>query len=185
MLFPTLPAGHHLTVRRERLDVLLAGSRLPPQPPRTDGRLATLSVTLPVRFRGGALIIRAPASDLTHGEEREKLDSAAPTSDLEWTAFRGECEYEVEAVTRGCRMSLSYAVFGKSFGAPMANMVVAAPEPVLFAPNQPFLDLFPPVLQMSRGRKIGFLLAHDYDVDPSVVLAETLVPFVRAPSPSP
>jgi hypothetical protein len=169
MLFPTLPVGHYLTARREKLDVLLTGSRMPPQlrALRNDGRIATLSITLPVRFRGGSLLIRD-----TEGNQ-ERLDTAAPTSDLEWTAFLGECEYEVETVTKGCRMSISYAIFAKSYGA-----TTLTPDP-LFTPNQPFLDLLPPVLQMSRGRRIAFLLSHDYDVDPSVVLAESLVPFVR------
>ncbi|KAK7018280.1 hypothetical protein R3P38DRAFT_2982063 [Favolaschia claudopus] len=170
MLFPTLAVGHHLTVRREKLDVLLAGSRMPPQlrAMNNDGRVATLSITLPVRFRGGSLVIRDSEG------RQERLDTAAPTSDLEWTAFTGDCDYEVETVTKGLRMSISYAVFAKSFGATTA----LTPDP-LFTPNQPFLDLFPPVLQMSRGRKIAFLLSHDYDVDPSVVLAESLVPLLR------
>lgn len=164
-LFPTLPIGHYLTVRRDRVDVILTGGRLAPQPraQRADGRAATLSVTLPVRFRGGSLLIR-------DGEgNQERLDTAAPTSDLEWTAWLAACDVEVEAVTQGCRVSISYAVFAKSFG---------AADP-LFAPSQPFLDLLPPVLQMSRGRRIAFLLAHDYDVDPSVLLAESLVPSLR------
>ncbi|KAF7350584.1 hypothetical protein MSAN_01618400 [Mycena sanguinolenta] len=180
MLFPTLPIGHYLTVRRERLDVLLAGSRMPTQQGqrRTDNRIATLSITLPVRFRGGALVIRDSPE---HGGAIERLDTAAPTSDLEWTAFLGECEHEVEPVTKGCRMSLSYAVFSKSFGAGtgVGGIGLGAGMELLFTPNQPFLDLFPPVLQMSRGRKIAFLLAHDYDVDPSVLLAESLVPFLK------
>ncbi|KAJ7136750.1 hypothetical protein C8R44DRAFT_767822 [Mycena epipterygia] len=169
-LFPTMPIGHYLTVRRDRLDVILTGGRMGPQSRalRNDGRIATLSVTLPVRFRGGSLLIRDTAGN------QERLDTAAPTSDLEWTAFLGECEYEVEQVTKGCRVSIAYAVFAKSFG-----VTELTPDP-LFTPSQPFLDLLPPVLQMSRGRKIAFLLAHDYDVDPSVLLAESLVPYVRS-----
>ncbi|KAJ7082347.1 hypothetical protein C8R43DRAFT_909689 [Mycena crocata] len=168
-LFPTLPVGHFLTVRRDKVDVILTGGRLAPQPRalRTDGRIATLSVTLPVRFRGGSLVIRAA------DDSQERLDTAAPTSDLEWTAFLGECDYEVETVTKGCRVSVSYAVFGTSFSA-----TALTPDP-LFTPSQPFLDLLPPVLQMSRGRQIAFLLAHDYDVDPSVSLAESLVPHLK------
>ncbi|KAJ7692471.1 hypothetical protein B0H17DRAFT_871281, partial [Mycena rosella] len=168
-LFPTLPVGHYLTVRRDRVDVILTGARMAPQPRslRNDGRVATLSVTLPVRFRGGSLLIRD-----TDGSQ-ERLATAAPTSDLEWTAFLSECEYEVEAVTQGCRMSISYALFAKSFGA-----TALTPDP-LFTPSQPFLDLLPPVLQMSRGRRIAFLLAHDYDVDPAALLAEALVPYLK------
>ncbi|KAJ7752596.1 hypothetical protein B0H16DRAFT_1317447 [Mycena metata] len=169
MLFPTLPTGHYLSVRRDKLDVILSGGRLAPQlrALRNDGRIATLSVTLPVRFRGGSLVIR-------DGEgNQERLDTAAPTTDLEWTAFLGECDYEVETVTKGCRMSISYSIFAKSFGA-----TTLTPDP-LFTPSHPFLDLLPPVLQMSRGRKIAFLLSHDYDIDPSISVAESLVPFLK------
>ncbi|KAF7297758.1 hypothetical protein MKEN_01399500 [Mycena kentingensis (nom. inval.)] len=190
-LLPNLPVGTHLIATRDRLDVLLAGGRLAPQPSaqaraRSDGRVATLNITLPVRFTGGALTIRDP----TDGRI-ERLDSAtagtpAAQSDLEWTAFLGECEYDVDVVTRGCRMSISYAVFAKSFSgvaSPTPFVSGAQPPAVsltpLFSPNQPFLDLLPPVLQMSRGRKIAFLLAHDYEVDPSVALAETLAAHLK------
>ncbi|KAJ7061715.1 hypothetical protein C8F01DRAFT_1286717, partial [Mycena amicta] len=190
-LLPNLPPGTHLTATRDRLDVLLAGGRLPPQPSpqalaqaRRDNRVATLSITLPVRFTGGALSIRDPFDG-----RLERLDTIGATlpgqiqSDLEWTAFLGECEYDVDVVTRGCRMSISYAVFAKTFGGAAPTTAPFVPGGIdstsllpLFAPNQPFL---PPVLQMSRGRKLAFLLAHDYEIDPSVAVAETLVPQLK------
>ncbi|KAJ7058740.1 hypothetical protein C8F01DRAFT_1370941 [Mycena amicta] len=193
-LLPNLPPGTHLTATRDRLDVLLAGGRLPPQPSpqalaqaRRDNRVATLSITLPVRFTGGALTIRDPFDG-----RLERLDTIGATtpgqiqSDLEWTAFLGECEYDVDVVTRGCRMSISYAVFAKTFGGAAPTTAPFVPGGMdstsllpLFAPNQPFLDLLPPVLQMSRGRKLAFLLAHDYEIDPSVAVAETLVPQLK------
>ncbi|KAJ7626052.1 hypothetical protein FB45DRAFT_922827 [Roridomyces roridus] len=175
-LFPTLPTGHHLTVRRDTLDIIIKGGSMAPQPRslRADGRIATLSIGLPVRFRGGALVIRDTAGNI------ERLETAAPTNDLEWTAFLGECEYEVEPVTQGARVALSYAVFARSFAAApelvMPSEGVLAP---LVSPSQPFLDLLPPVLQMSRGRKLGFLLSHDYDADPSALVAESLVPLLK------
>ncbi|KAF7293849.1 hypothetical protein HMN09_01180900 [Mycena chlorophos] len=210
-LLPKLPPGTYLTATRDRLDVLLAGGRLPAQPVaavqaqvaaqgrRGDGRVATLSITLPVRFSGGALTIRDPLDGRTERLENTQSSTQSAPGDLEWTAFLGECEYEVDVVTRGCRMSISYAVFAKPFGpAPGPNAGLASPAPFvsgqqlpggidnqslsttpLFAPNQPFLDLLPPVLQLSRGRKIAFLLSHDYDVDASSVLAETLVPQLK------
>nr|GAT51333.1 predicted protein [Mycena chlorophos] len=208
-LLPKLPPGTYLTATRDRLDVLLAGGRLPAQPVaavqaqvaaqgrRGDGRVATLSITLPVRFSGGALTIRDPLDGRTERLENTQSSTQSAPGDLEWTAFLGECEYEVDVVTRGCRMSISYAVFAKPFGpAPGPSAGLASPAPFvsgqqlpggidnqsttpLFAPNQPFLDLLPPVLQLSRGRKIAFLLSHDYDVDASSVLAETLVPQLK------
>ncbi|KAJ7230275.1 hypothetical protein GGX14DRAFT_582711 [Mycena pura] len=84
--------------------------------------------------------------------------SAAPTTDLEWTAFLGECMHEVETVSNGCRMSVARE---RGLLAPVRGLLSA----VASAPSQPFL---PPVLQMSPGRKVDFFFLHDYDIDPSV-----------------
>ncbi|KAJ7221353.1 hypothetical protein GGX14DRAFT_558850 [Mycena pura] len=97
--------------------------------------------------------------------------SAAPTTDLEWTAFLGECMQEVETVSNGCRMSVARE---RSLLAPVRGLLSA----VASAPSQPFL---PPVLQMSPGRKVDFFFLHDYDIDPSVLLADALALQVRSP----
>jgi hypothetical protein len=169
-LFPSLPSGHYLTAIRDKLEVLATGSRLPSQSRtlRSDGRVATVIITLPVRFRGGALVIRDPES-----QEEKFFGRGGKNGDLEWTAFMAECDYEVEPVQKGCRMSLSYGIHLRTFG---PSGVGADP---LINPSDKFLDLLAPLLNASRGRKIAFYLSHSYGVNPAEVLADTLVPDVR------
>ncbi|KII91868.1 hypothetical protein PLICRDRAFT_524272 [Plicaturopsis crispa FD-325 SS-3] len=169
-LFPTLPTGHYLTAVRDKLEVIVDGGRMGPQPLalRNDGRVATVMVALPVRFRGGALIVHD-----AEGNHEKFYGRGGKSGDMEWTAFLNDCEYEVETVTKGCRISLSYAIFLKTFG-PSG----IAPDP-LISPSDNFLDLVSPVLNMSRGRKIAFYLQHDHGVNPAETLAETLVPSLK------
>lgn len=169
-LFPNLPAGHYLTTMRDRLEVLGSGGRMGPQPRslRNDGRSATIIITLPVRFRGGALIVRDP-----EGNQEKYFGRGGKNGDIEWTAFLPDCDYEVETVQKGCRMSLSYGVFLRTFGPAGAN-----PDPLIH-PSDDFLDLLAPILNMSRGRRIAFYANYDYQMNPAEVLAETLVPHVR------
>lgn len=136
---------------------------------RNDGRVATLSVTLPVRFRGGGMIVRSDSFDT----EEKYYGRGGKTGDMEWLAFLTDCDYEVETVEKGCRVSVLYGVYLKSFGTGVGN----AAEP-LINPSDGLFDLLAPVLNMSRGRKIAFYLSYDYGVNPAEVLAESLVPHV-------
>ncbi|KAF9053865.1 hypothetical protein BDZ89DRAFT_938657 [Hymenopellis radicata] len=168
-LFPNLPEGHYLTAVRDRLEVISSGGRMGPQSRtlRNDGRVATLSVTLPVRFRGGCMIVRSES----YGTEEKYYGRGGKTGDMEWTAFLTDCDYEVETVEKGCRVSILYGVYLKTFGTGVG-------EP-LINPSDGLFDLLAPVLNMSRGRKIGFFLCHDYGVNPAEVLAESIVPHLK------
>jgi hypothetical protein len=165
-LFPTLPVGHYLITVRDRLEVMASGCRMSAQPRtlRNDGRVATIVVTLPVQYRGGALIIR----DAEGSEER--FFGGGQPGQVEWTAFLAECEYEVETVQQGCRMSISFAVHLKTYGPSVDPLIT---------PSEHFLDLVSPVLSLSRGRKVAFYLTHDYGVNPADVLAESMVPHLK------
>lgn len=167
-LFPSLPAGHYLTVLRDKLDVIQSGRKMSPQN-HNDGRVATINITLPVRFRGGTLVIR----DIDRSEERYS-GRGGKGGDMEWVAFLAECEYEVEPVNKGCKLTISYGVYPRTFGP-----AGAYPDP-LIAPSANFLDLFSPILNTMRGRKIAFYLINDYGINPSEVLAESLVPYVSS-----
>ncbi|KAF9462249.1 hypothetical protein BDZ94DRAFT_1220187 [Collybia nuda] len=171
-LFPNLPPGHYLTTMRDRLEVLCGGGRMGPQPRslRNDGRSATIIVTLPVRFRGGALVIRDP-----EGNQEKYFGRGGKNGDIEWTAFLPDCDYEVETVQKGCRISISYAVFLRT-----SNPVPGANPDPLIHPSDDFLDLLAPILNMSRGRRIAFYANYDYPVNPAEVLAETLIPHLKA-----
>lgn len=166
-LFPNLPTGHYLVAVRDRLEIVLGGCRMTPQPRtlRNDGRVATVCVTLPVHYQGGALVIR----NAEQTEERFFGVGGNP-EEVEWTAYLAECEYEVETVTEGCRMSISFAVHLKTYG--------PAVDP-LIAPTERFLDLLSDVLKKCRGKKVAFYLTQDYNVNPAEVLAESLVPHLK------
>jgi hypothetical protein len=164
-LFPNLPVGHYLITVRDRLEVMVNGCRMTPQSRtlRNDGRVATICVTLPVQHRGGALIVRD-----SEGTE-EKFFGGGKPEEVEWTAFLAECEYEVEPVQQGCRMSISFAVHLKTYGPGVDPLIT---------PSENFLDLLSPVLRLSRGRKVAFYLTQEYGVNPAEALAESLVPHV-------
>lgn len=171
-LFSTVPVGHYLTALRDRLEVVQKGGRMIPQPKPLDGRVATIIVTLPVRYRGGALVVRDidENEEIYHGGGR---GGAIGVGHLEWTAILADCDYEVEEVTKGCRVTLSYAVYLRTFGPSGVQ-----PDP-LITPSDRFLDLVAPVLNVCRGRKIAFYLTGEYGVNPADVLAESLVPYLK------
>jgi len=171
-LFSTLPVGHYLTAVRDKLEVVPKGGRMIPQPKPLDSRVATVIVTLPVRHRGGALVIRDPDEneEIYHGGGR---GGAIGVGHLEWTAILADCDYEVEEVTKGCRLTLSYAVYLRTFGPSGLQ-----PDP-LITPSDRFLDLVAPVMNVCRGRNIAFYLTGEYGVNPADVLAESLVPYLK------
>lgn len=168
-LFPLLPTGHYLVAARDKLEVLVSGGRMDQQR-SIDGRAATVIITLPVRFRGGAMVVHDP-----DGRQEKFYGRGGKQGDIEWTAFLADCNYEVQTVDKGCRVSISYGVYIKSFGSSGAQ-----PEP-LITPNDVFLDVLSPILNICRGRKIAFYLANEYAiVDPAETLAESLVPEVSS-----
>ncbi|TFL07522.1 hypothetical protein BDV98DRAFT_497744 [Pterulicium gracile] len=167
-LFPLLPTGHYLVAARDKLEVLVSGGRMDQQR-SIDGRAATVIITLPVRFRGGAMVVHDP-----DGRQEKFYGRGGKQGDIEWTAFLADCNYEVQTVDKGCRVSISYGVYIKSFGSSGAQ-----PEP-LITPNDVFLDVLSPILNICRGRKIAFYLANEYAiVDPAETLAESLVPELK------
>ncbi|KAI0265426.1 hypothetical protein BC834DRAFT_824987 [Gloeopeniophorella convolvens] len=167
-LFPALPGGHYLHVVRDKLEIVPTGASMNEQAPPGDTRVATVIVTLPVRFRGGALVVHAPEG----GEERFQ-SRGGKSGHMEWAAYLADCTTEVEPVQKGCRITVSYAVHLKTFGP-----AGVAPDP-LIAPSDHFLDNLAPIFNMTRGRMIAFYLTGDYGVNPADVLAESLVPYLK------
>ncbi|KAG6815406.1 hypothetical protein H0H87_002184 [Tephrocybe sp. NHM501043] len=167
-LFPNLPNGHHMSTRRDKLEIVDTGSRLDLQPHslRQDGRTATIIVTLPSRFEGGSLVVHN-----SNSLQERYLGRGGKIDEVEWTAFLPDCRYEIEPVQRGCRISITYGVYLRSFGP-------SGPEP-LIRPSDNFLDQLAPILNLSRGRKVAFYLEFDYPVNPAESLAESVVPLLR------
>lgn len=192
-LFPELAPGATLTALRDRLDVIDEGGRLPLHSPaalKNDGRAATLIVTLPAKFRGGSSIVRDPRLADVPASEEKFIGGGGKNGDLDWVAFRADCDFEVETVTKGCRLSLSYSVFIKP---PVHNAVVQMPgqpqsayqanpnaEP-LAIPSDRFFDLMSPIMNMSRGKSVAFFLNYEYGVNPAEFKANGIIPRVSSP----
>ncbi|KAI0752755.1 hypothetical protein C8Q80DRAFT_1303029 [Daedaleopsis nitida] len=157
-LFPALPVGHYLTAIRDKLEIWPKGNGVTVQSRPLDNRVATILVTLPVN---------------PDGAEERFYGRGGKGGDLEWTAFLSDCDYEIQPVRSGCRMTISYAVQVKSFGPAGIQ-----PDP-LISPSDQFLDMLSPVLNLSRGRTIAFYLTGEYGVNPGEVLAESLVPNLK------
>lgn len=184
-LFPNLPAGYYLSVLRDKLEVVVSGGRMGRQPIslRNDGRSATILVTLPVRYRGGAVIVTEPS----FGDNEKFAGRGGKNGDLDWVAFWGDCDYEIETVQSGCRVSVSYGVYIKGFGVPMVGPSSSglpgsagsvARDEDLITPSDKFFDTLSSILNMSRGKKLGFFLNYSYNSDPSLITAESLIPQV-------
>ncbi|TFK52832.1 hypothetical protein OE88DRAFT_1627401 [Heliocybe sulcata] len=169
-LFPSLPVGHYLVAVRDKLEIIVTGGRMSPQPRalRNDTRVAMVVVTLPARFRGGALVVRD-----SEGTTDKFYGRGGKSGDMEWVAFLSDCEYEQETVQKGCKICISYAVYVKSHGPSGPT-----PDP-LISPSDYFLDQLIEILNASRGALIGFYLAGDYGVNPAEVLADALVPNLK------
>ncbi|KAH8112813.1 hypothetical protein DFH11DRAFT_1604082 [Phellopilus nigrolimitatus] len=134
----------------------------------TEGKVASIIVTLPVRFRGGALTVHD-----FEGNEEKYYGRGGKPGDLEWTAFLADCDHEVETVHRGVRLTISYNVLLRTFGPS------PSPSQSLMLPSDRFLDLISPILNMSRGQHIAFYLREQYGFSPADVLAESLVPHLK------
>lgn len=169
-LFPNLPIGKHLTAVLDRLNVVESGSRLAPHSPahlRNDDRAATIIVSLPVRNRGGSIVVR----NVERREERF-LGAGGKGGDLDWIALRSDCSYEIEPVQNGVSLAITYAVFVQSFGPATNN-----PD-TLVTPTDQFFNLLSPILNLTRGKTLAFYLNHDYVANPAEAVANTLVPQV-------
>lgn len=170
-LFPTLPGGHYLQAVRDKLEILPTGASMDVQALASDSRVATVIVTLPVRYRGGVFVVHPP-----EGGEENFQGRGGKSGHMEWIAYLSDCTAEVEPVQKGCRITLSFAVHLKSFGP-----AGVTPDP-LITPNDYFLDNLAPIFNILRGRTIAFYLTGDYGVNPADVLAESLVPYVSTKS---
>ena len=175
-LFPNLPAGKHLTAVLDRLNVVLTESRLAVHSPahlKNDDRAATIIVNLPVRYRGGTIVVRD-----TEGREERLGGTGGKSGDLDWIALRSDCTYEIERVQKGVFLAITYAVFVKSFG-PASNNA-----DTLVTPTDQFFSLLSPILNLTRGRTIAFYLSQDYIANPAETVANSIVPQVCQPSHS-
>jgi hypothetical protein len=76
---------------------------------KESGMFGTLVVVLPGHFEGGKLVVHHPSAEDTASPNTHAFDPA--TMDpfaLKYAAFYGDCPHEVEPVTKGYRLCLTY-----------------------------------------------------------------------------
>ncbi|KAF8578825.1 hypothetical protein K439DRAFT_1361128 [Ramaria rubella] len=179
VLFPNCHPGTYLFAVRDKLEVFLAGAHSDPRRPFSsrghEGAklVATIILTLPVRFHGGALAVRNPEGEEERIYPLAHTQGSSGDTVLHWTAVLANCEHEVEFVEQGCRMTISYGVYMKTFGP-----VGPRPNPLL-TPNDKMLDALSSLLNLSRGRRLGVYLTGQYECCPIDVLADSLVPMLK------
>ncbi|PYI31355.1 hypothetical protein BP00DRAFT_446636 [Aspergillus indologenus CBS 114.80] len=73
--------------------------------PRSESQIGSLVVCLPSQFSGGRLTVR-------HGGQQSAFDwSEASHSAIQWAAFYSDCEHEIETITEGHRLTLTYNLY--------------------------------------------------------------------------
>jgi hypothetical protein len=84
--------------------------------PRDPSMFGTLVVCLPVRFRGGRLVLTHDAATKTYDWQSDGYLAKADPCQLEWAAFYGDVDHEVERVTEGTRVTLTWLLRRASGG---------------------------------------------------------------------
>lgn len=165
-LFPKLPQGYHLLAVRDKLTIHPSGTYTRPVHDAVfpEGVVATIMVTLPVHYRGGTLVVGSEGK-----EERFYGRLGSKSGELEWQAWKTNCDWEVQKIEKGHRVAMTWHVYQRSYGPSSHPLMV---------PNDALLDGLADLLNQGRGKNLGFFLSHEYGVSPSDVLADSLAPYV-------
>ncbi|KAL4939739.1 hypothetical protein BDV06DRAFT_230867 [Aspergillus oleicola] len=123
--------------------------------PRSESQIGSLVVCLPSRFKGGKVTVQ-------HAGQSSEFDwSPQSNSAIQWAAFYSDFEHEIETITEGERITLTY------------NLYVNEPVRVLYPSNntiQPtslplhgyMKNLLSEPGPMKQGGFLGFYCAHAY-----------------------
>ena len=140
-----LPGGSRLAAELHSLLVYSPGQFFLPHQDseKSDDMVGTLTVTLPGTSRGGALIVR-------HGEYQVSYRSSGTL--LSFVAFYADCRHEVQPVTSGYRVVLTYNLLLSGSGPPAPS-----PDPGPIAELAACLND-----HFAEQRRLVYLLDHQY-----------------------
>ncbi|KAI5236827.1 hypothetical protein E4T43_08378 [Aureobasidium subglaciale] len=127
--------------------------------PRSETQIGSLIVCLPSEFEGGNL-------STTHQENTVEFDwsrssSANQTPSIHWAAFYSDCSHEVQEVTAGHRVTLTYDLYasrGSGLLAGGKHSMDATRLPLY----QPLFDLLQCRTFMTTGGRMAISLVHAY-----------------------
>ncbi|KAB5542402.1 hypothetical protein GE09DRAFT_1244641 [Coniochaeta sp. 2T2.1] len=127
--------------------------------PRSPNQFGSLVVCLPLVHEGGQLIVRHKGRDFTFDFSTAAGD-ADPAS-IRWAAFYSDCEHEVNEVTSGHRVTLTYNLY-----AVRGNESLTGHCPSLDASHLPLYHGVEALLQdgrfMKDGGYLGLYCNHAY-----------------------
>ncbi|OJJ97431.1 hypothetical protein ASPACDRAFT_123315 [Aspergillus aculeatus ATCC 16872] len=124
--------------------------------PRSGSQIGSLVVCLPSQFSGGRLTVR-------HGGQQSAFDwSEASQSAIQWAAFYSDCEHEIETITEGHRLTLTYNLYITQ--APTAKIDASSLvlQPQSFPLYNAVHEIFSNPRFMEQGGVLGVFCSHAY-----------------------
>lgn len=76
--------------------------------PRDRDCFGTLVVCLPVRFSGGRLVVRKDTTVAFDWESRAGFWNPEPSTEVQWAAFYGDVDHQIEPIRDGLRVTLTF-----------------------------------------------------------------------------
>ncbi len=118
-----LPDGTRLTAKFHGMLIYSPGQFFLPHQDseKTDEMLGTLVVTLPAKFKGGAIVVEHQGIQVTH---------RATQGPLSFIAFYADCRHEVRPVKSGYRIVLTYDLMRQGDGTEAPSAAATAPAVV-------------------------------------------------------
>ncbi|KAI9707895.1 MAG: hypothetical protein M1820_004501 [Bogoriella megaspora] len=126
--------------------------------PRSERQVGSLVVCLPVDHEGGILRVRHKGNNMSFNFG---TDNADPEPSIKWAAFYSDCEHEVQEVTSGHRITLTYNLFvSRGLGMLTGHALSLNPQ------SLPLYQLAGSMLRnpgfMREGGVLGIHLSHFY-----------------------
>ncbi|KAL1861939.1 hypothetical protein Plec18170_000763 [Paecilomyces lecythidis] len=123
--------------------------------PRSQDQIGSLVVCLPCEFKGGRLLVRH------NGQEVDFDWASTSSSTIQWAAFYSDCEHEIETVTEGHRVTLTYNLHvAETVG------LTLLPNPVIDPKSLPLYDYVKGILEspgvLKEGGVLGFFCSYAY-----------------------
>ena len=135
---------------------------------------ASLVIVYPTRHEGGALVFRHQGREFTFDSAATVREAASPS--VAFAAFFSDLEHEVEVVTTGYRVTVTYNLYltdGHSHPAPPISVTYE------IALKTAFISLLADRTCLPRGGLIGFGLRHQYPLSIYQSSLQQLLAFLK------
>ncbi|KAJ5926048.1 hypothetical protein N7516_007821 [Penicillium verrucosum] len=123
--------------------------------PRSQSQIGSLVVCLPSPFKGGNLVVQ-------HEGKQVAFDwSHQSASAIQWAAFYSDCEHQIETVTEGERITLTYNLYvTEPVGGSIPPSLIIDPKSLPVHSFMKELVMEPAI--MKEGGAFGFYCSHAY-----------------------